>query len=122
FTGAVQKQVGAFEAADGGTLFLDEVGELPLEVQPVLLRALEVRGIAPVGSHVEKPVDVRLILATHRDLRAEVEAGRFRADLLYRVQVVCLEVPPLRERPEDIAVLAQDMARRRGGAALPDDV
>src|SRR5688572_14309479 len=70
FTGAVQRQLGAFEAAEGGTLFLDEVGELPLEVQPVLLRALEVRAIAPLGSHAEKPVDVRLILATHRDLRA----------------------------------------------------
>ncbi len=121
FTGAVQKQVGAFEAADGGTLFLDEVGELPLEVQPVLLRALEVRAIAPLGSHAEKPVDVRLILATHRDLRAEVEAGRFRADLLYRVQVVSLEVLPLRKRPEDIAVLAQGIARRHG-ASLPSDV
>jgi two-component system response regulator GlrR len=121
FTGAVQKQVGAFEAADGGTLFLDEVGELPLEVQPVLLRALEVRAIAPLGSHAEKPIDVRLILATHRDLRAEVDAGRFRADLLYRVQVVSLEVLPLRKRPEDIAVLAQGIARRHG-ASLPSDV
>jgi two-component system, NtrC family, response regulator GlrR len=121
FTGATSEHTGAFAAADGGTLFLDEIGELPLEVQPVLLRALELRKITPVGSHTELAVDVRLVAATHRDLLAEVEAGRFREDLYYRVQVVRLEVPPLRERPEDIPVLAEFMARRQGVAALPAD-
>jgi two-component system response regulator GlrR len=121
FTGATQRHLGAFAAADGGSLFLDEIGELPLDVQPVLLRALELRKIAPVGSHVEQAVDVRLIAATHRDLRAEVDAGRFREDLYYRVQVVRLDVPPLRERREDIAQLASFMARQHG-AALPADV
>ena len=121
FTGATQQQLGAFTAADGGTLFLDEIGELPLEVQPVLLRALEMRKIAAVGSHDEQPVDVRLVAATHRDLRAEVDAGRFREDLFYRVQVVRLEVPPLRERLEDVPVLAHSIARRQGAMALPVD-
>jgi two-component system, NtrC family, response regulator GlrR len=121
FTGATQQQLGAFAAADGGTLFLDEIGELPLEVQPVLLRALEMRAIAPVGSHAEQAVDVRLIAATHRDLRAQVDAGRFREDLFYRVQVVRLEVPPLRERMQDIPLLARSIARRQGVVALPDD-
>jgi DNA-binding NtrC family response regulator len=121
FTGAVQRQLGAFEAAEGGTLFLDEVGELPLDVQPVLLRALESRVITPVGSHQERPVDVRLIAATHRDLQAEAASGAFREDLLYRICVVGVHVPPLRERPEDVAVIAQALARRRGAAALPDD-
>jgi DNA-binding NtrC family response regulator len=121
FTGAVQRQLGAFEAAEGGTLFLDEVGELPLDVQPVLLRALESRVIAPVGSHQERAVDVRLIAATHRDLQAEAAAGNFREDLLYRIRVVSVNVPPLRERPEDVAVIAQALARRRGAGALPED-
>ena len=120
FTGATRQHLGAFAAADGGTLFLDEVGELPLEVQPVLLRALELRKIAPVGSHAERAVDVRLVAATHRDLRAEVDAGRFREDLYYRVQVVRLEIPPLRERLEDIPVLAEFIARGQG-ASLPSD-
>jgi DNA-binding NtrC family response regulator len=120
FTGATHQHTGAFAAADGGTLFLDEIGELPAEVQPVLLRALELRKIAPVGSHSERAVDVRLVAATHRDLRSEVEAGRFREDLYYRVQVVRLDIPPLRDRLEDIPVLAEFMARRQG-ASLPAD-
>jgi two-component system, NtrC family, response regulator GlrR len=122
FTGAVQRQQGAFEAAEGGTLFLDEIGELPLDVQPVLLRALESRVITPVGSHQERPVDVRLIAATHRDLQAEVLAGAFREDLLYRIRVVSVNVPPLRERPGDVPVIAQALARRRGAGSLPDDL
>jgi two-component system, NtrC family, response regulator GlrR len=121
FTGASQTRAGAFVAADGGTLFLDEIGELPLDIQPVLLRALELRQVSPIGSHVERAVDVRLVAATHRDLRAEVDAGRFREDLFYRVQVVRLDVPPLRERPEDIPVLAEFIARRQGVASLPED-
>jgi DNA-binding NtrC family response regulator len=121
FTGAVRRHVGAFEAAQGGTVFLDEIGELPLDVQPVLLRALEQRKITAVGSHGEVSIDVRLIAATHRDLAAEVRAGQFREDLFYRVQVVRLEVPPLRERLDDIAVLAREFARRQGVPSLPDD-
>jgi DNA-binding NtrC family response regulator len=121
FTGAVSRHVGAFEAASGGTLFLDEIGELPLDVQPMLLRALEARKITPVGSHAEVPSDVRLIAATHRDLAAEVRAGAFRDDLFYRVQVVRLEVPPLRERLEDVPAIASELARRQGVPSLPDD-
>lgn len=120
FTGAVRRHVGAFEAANGGTLFLDEIAELSLEIQPMLLRALEQRKITPVGSHQEVSVQVRLIAATHRDLLAEVRSGTFREDLFYRVQVVRLEVPPLRERLEDVAVLARAFAKRQG-AELPED-
>ncbi len=121
FTGAIARRVGAFEAADGGTLFLDEIGELPLSVQPVLLRALETRRIAPLGVQEERPVDVRLIAATHRDLSALVQSGQFREDLFYRVQVIKLALPPLRERPEDIPVMARAMARRLGVVSLPAD-
>ncbi len=121
FTGAVQNHIGAFEAAQGGTLFLDEIGELPLDVQPMLLRALEQRKLTPVGSHEEVAFDVRLIAATHRDLSAEVRKGSFREDLFYRIQVVRLELPPLRERPEDVPVLAQTFARYQGAPSLPDD-
>jgi DNA-binding NtrC family response regulator len=121
FTGAVSRHVGAFEAARGGTLFLDEIGELPLDVQPMLLRALEERKITPVGSHTEVPFDVRLIAATHRDLAAQVREGTFREDLFYRVQVVRLDVPPLRERLEDIPAIARELARRQGVPSLPDD-
>jgi DNA-binding NtrC family response regulator len=121
FTGATQRHAGAFSAADGGTLFLDEIGELPLDVQPILLRVLESRKVTPVGSHVEHAVNVRLLSATHRNLRSEVDGGRFREDLYYRVQVGRLDIPPLRERPEDIPVLAEFMARRHGVAALPPD-
>jgi two-component system, NtrC family, response regulator GlrR len=121
FTGAVSRHIGAFEAASGGTLFLDEIGELPIDVQPMLLRALEERKVTPVGSHDEVPFDVRLITATHRDLSADVRAGTFREDLFYRVQVVRIEVPPLREHLEDIPVIARELARRQGVPSLPDD-
>jgi DNA-binding NtrC family response regulator len=121
FTGAVNRHVGAFEAASGGTLFLDEIGELPIDVQPMLLRALEERKITPVGSHTEIPFDVRLITATHRDLAADVREGVFRDDLFYRVQVVRLEVPPLRERLEDVPAIVRELARRQGVPSLPDD-
>jgi DNA-binding NtrC family response regulator len=102
-------------------LFLDEIGELPLDVQPVLLRALEQRKITPVGAHEEMSFDLRLIAATHRDLAAEVRAGTFREDLFYRVQVVRLEVPPLRDRLEDVALLAREFARKQGVPSLPED-
>jgi len=121
FTGAVRTRRGAFEAANGGTLFLDEVGELPCEVQPLLLRALEQRKITPVGSHEERPVDVRLITATNRDLAALVRAGSFREDLYYRIHVVHVLVPPLRERLGDVAMLARDFARRLGVSELPEE-
>jgi transcriptional regulator with GAF, ATPase, and Fis domain len=122
FTGAVEPRVGAFEAADGGTLFLDEVGELPLDAQPALLRALESGEVRPVGENTTKKVTVRVVAATNRDLEEEVKAGRFRGDLYYRLAVVKLVVPPLRERPEDVAPLAALFARAAGLAALPEDV
>ncbi len=121
FTGATEARVGAFEAAHGGTLFLDEVGELPLEVQPVLLRALESGEVKPVGENAARHVKVRVIAATNRDLQQEVAAGRFRQDLYYRLAVVKLRVPPLSERSEDIPVLAQTFARQ-AGAELPQAV
>ena len=105
FTGAVRDQVGHFQHADRGTLFLDEVAELPLEVQAKLLRVLETQSILPVGGRDPIPVDVRIVSATHRALRAEVEAGRFRADLMYRLRVIPVFLPPLRERPGDLALL-----------------
>jgi DNA-binding NtrC family response regulator len=121
FTHALHERQGAFERADGGTLFLDELGELPLEVQPKLLRALGERQIRPIGARQARAVDVRLIAATNRDLRREVNAGRFRADLFYRLAVIQLELPPLRERLEDLAllvpVLLERIALERGIAA-----
>ncbi len=118
FTGASGDRPGKFEVADGGTLFLDEVGELPLTVQPKLLRALQEGEIQRVGADHPLKVDVRVVAATNRDLSAEVGAGRFRADLYHRLNVYPLAVPPLRERGEDVALLAGyfcDLARRRMG-------
>jgi DNA-binding NtrC family response regulator len=114
FTGAEATRQGAFERAHGGTLFLDELGELPLEVQPMLLRAVETGCVSAVGSDQVKRVKVRLVCATNRDLREEVAAGRFREDLFYRIAVVTLAVPSLRERPEDIDLLAQAFAAAEG--------
>jgi DNA-binding NtrC family response regulator len=122
FTGAVRRHTGAFESADGGTLFLDEIGELPVEVQPVLLRALELRRIVPVGSVDECPLDVRLIAASHRDLTEGVRAQRFREDLFYRIRVIEIAVPSLRQRPEDIEVLALWFAQAQGVSCLPAEV
>jgi len=111
FTGAVEARVGLFESAQGGTVLLDEIGEMPLDLQPKLLRALERRVIRRVGSSREVPVDVRIIAATHRDLRREVNRGAFRSDLWYRLNTVRLVLPPLRERRDDIAMLVTHFYR-----------
>ncbi len=107
FTGAVTSKPGRFELADGGTLFLDEIGEIPVEMQVKLLRALQESEFERVGGIKTTRVDVRLIAATNRDLNAEIEAGRFRKDLYYRLAVVPISLPPLRERPSDIATLVR---------------
>jgi transcriptional regulator with GAF, ATPase, and Fis domain len=119
FSGAVDARRGAFESADGGTLFLDEIGELPVEVQPVLLRAIELGEVRAVGDDQSKFVKVRLVAATNRNLETEVRAGRFRQDLFYRLAVVRLAVPPLRERPEDVEPLARRFAINMGVGELP---
>ncbi|RMF87471.1 MAG: sigma-54-dependent Fis family transcriptional regulator, partial [Planctomycetota bacterium] len=112
FTDAKEARQGVFRAADGGTLFLDEIGELPLHIQAKLLRALESGEITPVGEDRPVRVDIRLIAATNRDLEKEIEAGRFREDLYYRINVIEVRVPPLAERREDILPLARHLAGR----------
>ncbi len=114
FTGAEGRRVGAFEEASGGTVFLDEIGEMPADLQPKLLRALENREIRRVGSNRFLPVDLRVIAATNRDLRAEVNAGRFRSDLYYRIAVLKILMPSLRQRPEDIAAIAGELLAELG--------
>jgi transcriptional regulator with GAF, ATPase, and Fis domain len=122
FTGASDARRGAFESADGGTLFLDEIGELPIDVQPMLLRALESGEIRAVGADRSTQVRVRVVAATHRDLRGDVRANRFREDLYYRIAVVELSVPPLRDRIDDIEDLANRFAAASGLGALPGAV
>ncbi len=110
FTGATSSREGAFEMADGGTLFIDEIGEIAVELQPKLLRVLERRETKRVGGSKPKAVDVRVVAATHRDLRAEVNEKRFRADLYYRLAVVNVRLPALRERREDLPLLVESLA------------
>ncbi|MEY2341780.1 sigma-54-dependent transcriptional regulator [Acidithiobacillus sp. IBUN Pt1247-S3] len=120
FTGASQKRQGLFLAADGGTLFLDEIGDVPMAMQVKLLRALQERRIRPIGASAEIPIDIRLITATHRNLQELISAGEFRADLYYRIHVVPLQIPPLRQRSGDVPLLAgallHKIAQRQGKA------
>ena len=129
FTGATSSTLGCFRAADTGTIFLDEIGEMELELQAKLLRVLQQRVVVPVGAHQEIPVDVRVLAATNRDLSSEVQAGRFREDLFYRLNVVAIRTIPLRERIEDVPVLATkylaELASRHGmptGALSPESI
>ena len=112
YTGATQDRPGYFQAAQGGTLFLDEIGDLPLAMQTKLLRAIQERSVRPIGSTQEENVDVRIISATHRDLAEEVQAGRFRQDLYYRLNVIEIVIPPLRERREDLPTLCTALLAR----------
>jgi two-component system response regulator PilR (NtrC family) len=123
FTGANEDREGFFQAAQGGTLFLDEIGDLPLQMQSKLLRVIQERAVRPIGAVTEMPVNVRIVSATHRDLGAEVQAGRFRQDLYYRLNVIRIAVPPLRERIGDLpalcAAVLQRIARDAGVMPLP---
>jgi transcriptional regulator with PAS, ATPase and Fis domain len=112
FTGAFANQEGLFEKARGGTIFLDEIGEIPQHLQVKLLRALETKEILPIGSTTPRHVDVRVLAATNRKLKNEVEAGRFREDLFYRLNVMEIFIPPLRDRPEDIPLLVEYFIQR----------
>jgi two-component system response regulator PilR (NtrC family) len=123
FTGANEDREGFFQAAQGGTLFLDELGDLPLQMQSKLLRVIQERAVRPIGAVAETPVNVRIVSATHRDLGAEVQAGRFRQDLYYRLNVIRIAVPPLRERIADLPALCaaalQRIAHDAGVTPLP---
>ena len=112
YTGATQDRPGYFQAAQGGTLFLDEIGDLPLAMQSKLLRAIQERSVRSLGATQEEPVDVRIVSATHRDLAADVQAGHFRQDLYYRLNVIEVVIPPLRERREDLPALCQALLTR----------
>ena len=119
FTGAVKRKLGRFELADGGTLFLDEIGEVSASLQTKLLRVLQEKEIQRVGGEETLKVDVRVVSATHRDLKTEVAKGRFHEDLFYRLHIVPLELPPLRERPEDVPMLARHFVAKAGPRVNP---
>jgi len=119
FTGAHADKDGLFQVAQGGTLFLDEVAELPLHMQVKLLRVIQEKTVRPIGSQTEQPVDVRILSATHKNLARLVEEGKFRQDLYYRINVIELAVPPLRQRREDIPLIAQSILRRLAGDGTP---
>jgi DNA-binding NtrC family response regulator len=119
FTGAERSRQGAFESAAGGTLFLDELGELPLDLQTRLLGVIERRSVQPLGSTRSRPIDVRLVAATNRDLRREVNRGSFRADLYFRIAVVTLELPALRDRPEDIPLYVESFLAEMAAGGMP---
>jgi two-component system response regulator PilR (NtrC family) len=123
FTGASEDREGFFQAAQGGTLFLDELGDLPLQMQSKLLRVIQERAVRPIGAVAETPVNVRIVSATHKDLGDEVLAGRFRQDLFYRLNVIRITVPPLRERIADLpaicASVLQRIARDAGVTPVP---
>jgi DNA-binding NtrC family response regulator len=120
FTGAVTRRLGVFEEAQGGTVFLDEIGELTADLQPKLLRVLEAREVRRIGASAAQPIDVRVVAATNRDLRTEVNAGRFRSDLYFRLAVIKIALPPLRERPEDVPVLVEKFVAALGRAPDPE--
>ena len=123
FTGAAEDREGFFQAAQGGTLFLDEIGDLPLAMQSKLLRVIQERAVRPIGAVAEAPINVRIVSATHKDLGAEVQAGRFRQDLYYRLNVIRIAVPPLRERCDDLpaicSALLERIARDAGVSPVP---
>jgi two-component system nitrogen regulation response regulator GlnG len=119
FTGAVARHIGKFEQAAGGTLFLDEIGDMPMQAQTRLLRALQSGSIRRVGGREEVRTDVRIIAATNKDLKPQIAAGLFREDLYYRLNVVPIQMPPLRDRPEDIEALARHFLIQAAGEGLP---
>ena len=122
FTGANEDREGFFQAASGGTLFLDEIGDLPLAMQSKLLRVIQERAVRPVGAVAEVPLDVRIVSATHKDLACEVAAGRFRQDLYYRLNVIQIRVPPLRERLDDLPLLCEAVLARVAGESMLAEV
>jgi two-component system response regulator PilR (NtrC family) len=122
FTGAGADKQGLFSAADGGTLFLDEVADLPLQMQVKLLRAIQEKAIRPVGEHQEQAIDVRILSASHKNLEDLVKQGKFREDLYYRINVIQLDIPSLKERAEDIPLLAEHLIARLAAKSSMDTV
>jgi two-component system response regulator HydG len=118
FTGAVQARIGLFEQANGGTLFLDEIGDMPIDLQPKLLRVLQERRVRPLGASREVLLDARIVTATNRDLEQAVQSGHFREDLHFRIKVLHIHLPPLRERAQDVLELAQHFLPRTGDKAF----
>jgi DNA-binding NtrC family response regulator len=118
FTGAIRDKVGKFQSADGGTLFLDEVGDLPIDLQPKLLRALQEKTVEPVGGNAEQKLDVRVVAATNMDLEIAMAKGNFRDDLYYRLSIIPIHLPPLRERLDDVPLLIKHFTAKHGGAGV----